>query len=48
MNKCAHCGKFISLDNKNNHYIFTPDTDYSCEESYWICEKCDKENKKYE
>lgn len=36
--KCADCGKF--LDVKTSIYHFTPDTEFTHEESYWICKKC--------
>lgn len=40
MTKCSHCGKFISLDDNRNSYTFIPDTEFTCEESYWTCYKC--------
>ena len=43
--KCGHCGKFIAHSKlKSSKYIFTPDSEYSVEEAYWVCRKCIKKN----
>ncbi len=42
--KCGHCGKFISYkqlnEKKEVSFKFTPDTEFSSEEGYWIHNKC--------
>ena len=43
--KCGHCGKFIAHKKlKKAKYIFTPDSHYSIEESYYVCYKCSKKD----
>ena len=43
--KCNFCGKFISqqsIIDQKSRYKFIPDSICGPEESYWICEKCNK------
>jgi hypothetical protein len=43
--KCGECGKFIAHNCLEEcKYIFTPDSDYSVEECYYLCVKCSKED----
>jgi uncharacterized protein with PIN domain len=37
-NRCEYCGQFLSPNTAN--FKFTPDSDYSTEESYFVCNKC--------
>lgn len=41
--KCAGCGIFIKyqhIKNKKSEQFYEPDTEYTCEEIYFICDKC--------
>lgn len=41
--KCSDCGRFIShkdLESGKAKAHFTPDSDYSCEDTWYECPKC--------
>ena len=43
--KCGHCGRFISREDKNVTLHYTPDTEFSSEECYYHHKKCPKPKK---
>lgn len=40
--KCASCGKYYSCE---GHFIYTPDTEFTVEECYRICDQCAEDEK---
>lgn len=39
--KCGHCGRFIAnIALEYCNFLFTPDSEYSTEESYLVCPRC--------
>jgi hypothetical protein len=43
MINCTQCGKFVSyadLDSGKAKYIFTPDSEFECEETIFLCRAC--------
>ena len=44
MFKCQWCGRFFPYADIENgvakHYLYTPDSDYSCETYKTVCKRC--------